>query len=119
MIQMNTMLNICDKTSVVLGICIKIIGRRKYKLGTTGNMIIISIRWINPKKQVDMKPRLRRKYSCGVLHRALIVRTKIQFRRATGCLIKFNENAAILINKKYIPLSTRIYGPMLRELCLR
>ena len=44
MIQLNTMLNICDKTSVVLGICIKIIGRRKYKLGITGRMIIISIR---------------------------------------------------------------------------
>ena len=66
-----------------------------------------------------MKPRLRKKYSCGKLHRALIIRTKVNFVRATGCLIRFNENAAILINKKYVPLSPRIYGPVLRELCLQ
>ena len=53
------------------------------------------------------------------MHRALVIRSKVNFLRVCNIYIKFNENAVIIVNKKNVPISNRVYGPVLRELCMR
>lgn len=117
MIQVGTILKICDKTGVNTVQCIKVLGHYKKRLAYIGDVIIVSVISINSKKFQNMKLFKKKRFLKGTLHRALIVRIKINFKRTNQILIKFNENSAILINKKKVPISNRIYGPILIELC--
>jgi len=117
MIQLGTFLKITDKTCVTLAQCIKVLGNSKRRIAYTGDLILISVQWINTKKYARLKARLQQQYLKGSVHRALVIRTKVNFMRITGIRIKFNENAGILITKRVVPVSNRVYGPVLRELC--
>jgi ribosomal protein L14 len=66
-----------------------------------------------------MKVRWRKRFAMGTMHRALVIRAKVNFCRLPGIYIKFNENAVVLVNKKVVPVSNRVYGPILKELCIK
>jgi large subunit ribosomal protein L14 len=117
MIQVGTIIKICDKSGVNNAQCIKVIGPYKKRIAFIGDIIIISVISINTKKFINMKLFKKKRFLKGTLHRGLIVRTKTLYKRANQILIKFNENSIILINKKKVPISNRIYGPILIELC--
>lgn len=119
MIQVGSVVKVCDKTGVVLGVCIKVLGHAKKRVAVLGDVIIIAVRRINPKKFQNVKLFRRKKFFKGTLHRALLVRTKINYCRIVGLFIRFNENSVVIVNKKVVPVSNRVYGPVLRELCMR
>jgi len=119
MIQVGTILKVCDKSGVSLVQCIKVIGSYKKRIGYIGDIILVSVKHINPKKFVKMKLFKRKRFFKGTIHRGLIVRSKINYKRSNGIFIKFNENSIVLVNKKIVPISNRVYGPILIELCRR
>jgi large subunit ribosomal protein L14 len=117
MIQVGTILKVCDKTGVSLVKCIKVLGPYKKRIAYIGDVILVSVVHINPKKFQNMKLFKRKRFFKGTLHRALVLRTKINYKRANGIYIKFDENSVALVNRKVVPISNRIYGPVLMELC--
>lgn len=119
MIQLGTILKITDKTGVVLGQCIKVLNVRKYRSASIGDIVLISVKWINVKRLSLAKARIQKRYQLGTIHRAMIIRTKVNIALFPGVLVKFNENAAIIVSKKRVALSNRVYGPVLRTLCLK
>lgn len=119
MIQVGSILKVVDKTGVVLVQCIKVIGPHKKRIAFIGDVILVSVKRINPKKFKKMKWFKRKKYLKGTLHRALILRTKVNYCRLPGVFIKFGENSVVIVNKRKVPMSNRIYGPVLRELCTK
>jgi len=120
MIQLGTVLKVTDKTGVVLVQCIKILGASsKKRIAYIGDVILVSVKWINPRKFVKVKERKKKQYSKGTLHRALIVRTKVHYRRIYNLFVKFNENSVVLVTKNVVPLCNRVYGPILKEFCMR
>ena len=80
---------------------------------------MVSVKHINPKKFKNVKFFRRKKFFKGTLHRGLIIRTKVNFMRLPGLFVRFNENTIIIVNRRIVPLSNRVYGPVLRELCMR
>lgn len=120
MIQLGTILKVTDKTGVVLVQCIKILGASsKKRIAFIGDVILVSVKWINPRKFVKVKERKKKQYAKGTLHRALIVRTRTNYRRMQNLFISFNENSVVLVTKNVVPLSNRVYGPILKEFCMR
>ena len=119
MIQSGSLLKVVDKTGVMLVKCVKVLGPSKKRIAFLGDLILVSVQSINAKKFLKLKGWKRKRYLKGTLHRALILRTKVNFKRKIGVYIKFNENSVILVTKKKIPLSNRVYGPVLRELCIK
>ncbi len=61
----------------------------------------------------------KRKFFKGTLHRGLVIRSKVNYCRSSGIFIRFNENSVVLVNKKVVPISNRVFGPVLRELCMK
>lgn len=119
MIQSGTILKVSDKTGVVLVQCIKVLGTSKKRLASLGDVVLVSVKRINPKRFKNVKLFRRKKFFKGTLHRGLIIRTKVNFERIPGLFIRFNENTVVLVNKKTVPISNRVYGPVIRELCMR
>lgn len=119
MIQSGSILKVVDKTGVVLVRCVKVFGSSKKRIAYVGDMVLVSVQHINPKKFVKMKLWKQKRYMKGTLHRALILRTKCNFQRKVGVFIKFNENSVILVTRRKVPISNRVYGPVLRELCVQ
>jgi large subunit ribosomal protein L14 len=119
MIQAGTVLKITDKTSIVLVTCIKVFGNAKKRIARLGDVVLVSVKRINVKKSQNLKLRLRKRYSKGTLHRALIIRTKINYCRVPGIFIRFNENSGVIVNKRVVPMSNRVFGPVLKELCTK
>jgi len=117
MIQVGSILKVCDKTGVSLVKCVKVYGPLKKRIALIGDVILVSVKHINPKKFIKMKLFKRKRFFKGTLHRGLIVRSKINFKRSNNVFIKFSENAVILVNKRTVPISNRVYGPILLELC--
>jgi len=117
MIQVGSILKVCDKTGVSLVKCIKVLGPSKKKIANIGDVILVAIKHINPKKFVKMKLFKRKRFFKGTIHRGLIVRSKKNYKRSNNLFIKFNENSVVLVNKKIVPISNRVYGPILLELC--
>lgn len=115
---MGTILKVCDKTGVMLVQCIKVLGDSKKRIAFLGDVVLVSVQRINPKKFHNVKLFKKKRFAVGTLHRALIVRTKVNFMRIPGIYIKFNENTVVLVNKRTVPISNRVYGPILRELCM-
>ena len=106
MIQMQSVLNVADNTGARAVMCIKVIGGSKRRYAGVGDVIKVSIR--------DAAPRSRVKK--GEVYSAVVVRAAKGVRRADGSLIKFDGNAAVLLNNKLEPIGTRIFGPVTREL---
>ena len=106
MIQMQSILKVADNTGARSIMCIKVLGGSKRKYAGIGDIIKISIK--------DAAPRGRVKK--GEIYNAVIVRTAKGVRRVDGSLLKFDDNAAVLLNNKYEPIGTRIFGPVTLEL---
>jgi len=119
MVQLGSLLKVTDKTGVVLVQCIKVFGYSKRRIAFLGDVILVSVKWINVKRFKFMKVRWRKRFAMGTMHRALVIRAKVNFCRLPGIYIKFNENAVVLVNKKVVPVSNRVYGPILKELCIK
>lgn len=119
MVQSGTILKVTDKTGVVLVKCIKVFGSAKKRIAKLGDMIMVSVIRLNPKKFHKVKLFKKKKFYKGTMHRGLIIRTKTNFIRSSGIFIRFNENSVVLTNKKSIPISNRVYGPVTRELCMK
>lgn len=106
MIQTETVLEVADNSGARRVQCIKVLGGSKRRYATVGDVIKVSIK--------DAIPRARVKK--GDVMNAVVVRTKKGVRRADGSVIRFDENAAVLLNNKKEPVGTRIFGPVTREL---
>lgn len=94
------MLKVTDKTGVVLVQCIKVLGNSKKRIALLGDVILVAVKRINPKKFKNVKLFRRKKFFKGTLHRALIIRTKVNFMRLSGLFIRFNENTVVLVIKE-------------------
>ncbi len=106
MIQISTNLDVADNSGARRVYCIKVLGGSKRKVASVGDVIVVSIKEAIPRGRVKK----------GDVHRAVIVRTKKEIRRPDGSAIRFDSNAAVLINKDGEPIGTRIFGPVTREL---
>jgi len=119
MVQLKTYLEATDKTAIVKVYCIKVLKSTKNRIAILGDMIIICVNTINIKKFINLKARFQKKFNVGSIHRALVVRTKSNVARICGVFIKFNENSIVIVTKQVVPLSNKVYGPILREFCMR
>lgn len=106
MIQMQTNLDVADNSGARRVQCIKVLGGSKRKTAGVGDVIVVSVKEAIPRGRVQK----------GQVHRAVIVRTKKDVIRPDGTVIRFDSNAAVLINKQNEPIGTRIFGPVVREL---
>jgi large subunit ribosomal protein L14 len=106
MIQQQSNLEVADNSGARRVMCIKVIGGSKRRTASVGDVIVVSIKEAIPRGKVKK----------GEVHRAVIVRTRRDIHRADGSTIRFDKNAAVLINKQNEPIGTRIFGPVTREL---
>lgn len=106
MIQMQTNLDVADNSGARRVQCIKVLGGSHRKTASVGDIIVVSVKEAIPRGRVKK----------GDVHRAVIVRTAFPVRRPDGSIIRFDRNAAVLINKQGEPIGTRIFGPVTREL---
>ena len=106
MIQMQTVLDVADNTGARSVMCMKVLGGSKRRYAGVGDIIKVSIK--------DAAPRGRVKK--GDVYSAVVVRTAKGVRRPDGSLVRFDNNAAVLLNNKLEPIGTRIFGPVTREL---
>jgi len=106
MIQMQTNLEVADNSGARRVMCIKVLGGSRRKYASVGDVIVVSVKEAIPRGRVKK----------GDVHRAVIVRTAKEVRRGDGSSIRFDRNAAVLINKQGEPIGTRIFGPVTREL---
>ncbi|MCX7769973.1 MAG: 50S ribosomal protein L14 [Proteobacteria bacterium] len=106
MIQMQTKLEVADNSGAKKVMCIKVVGSTKRRYATVGDLIMISVKEAIPEGKVKK----------GDVLKAVVVRTKKAVRRPDGSYIRFDDNAAVLLNNQLEPIGTRIFGPVAREL---
>jgi large subunit ribosomal protein L14 len=106
MIRQESRLNVADNSGAKEVLCIRILGGTGKKYATVGDKIIVSIKSAAPSGNAKK----------GTVSRAVIVRTKKEIRRKDGSYIRFEDNAAVLLNNNDEPKGTRIFGPVAREL---
>lgn len=106
MIQMQTVLDVADNSGARRVQCIKVLGGSKRRYAGVGDVIKVSIKEAIPRGKVKK----------GDVYNAVVVRTKKGVRRSDGSLIRFDGNAAVLLNQSLQPIGTRIFGPVTREL---
>ena len=106
MIQMQTNLDVADNSGARRVMCIKVLGGSKRKYATVGDVIVVSVKEAIPRGRVKK----------GDVMKAVVVRIAKDIRRADGSIIRFDRNAAVLINAQTEPVGTRIFGPVPREL---
>lgn len=106
MIQMQTRMDVADNSGARSVQCIKVLGGSHRKIASIGDVIVVSVKDAIPRGKVKK----------GDVHRAVIVRTAKEVKRQDGTSIRFDRNAAVLINKSNEPIGTRIFGPVAREL---
>jgi large subunit ribosomal protein L14 len=106
MVQEYTRLNVADNTGAKKVMCIRIMGGSGRRYGSVGDTIVVAVKSAIPGGTVKK----------GEVSHAVIVRTKKEIRRDDGSYIRFDENAAVLINDQKEPKGTRIFGPVAREL---
>ncbi len=106
MIQMQTKLKVADNTGAKEIMCIKVLGGTRRRYARVGDIITCSIKTAIPQGTVKKKEVVR----------AVVVRARSSYRRKDGSTIKFDDNAAVIINKDGQPRGTRIFGPVAREL---
>ena len=112
MIQQETMLDIADNSGVKLALCIRVVGRSGARgkftrvMATVGDIVSVAIKKSLPTCQLDDKK----------VHRCVIIRTKAPLRRPDGSYVRFDSNAAVMIDNEGNPIGTRIFGAVAREL---
>ena len=109
MIQMQTNLDVADNSGARRVMCIKVLGGSKRKYAGVGDVIVVSVKEAIPRGRVKK----------GDVLKAVVVRTAKDVKRADGSVIRFDKNAAVLINNQKEPIGTRIFGPVPRELRAR
>ena len=109
MIQIQTELSVADNTGAKIVECIKVLGGSKRRYASIGDIIVIAVKEAIPKGKVKK----------GSVHKAVVVRVKQGIQRQDGSKVKFDSNAAVLIDEKGEPVGTRIFGPVTRELRTR
>ena len=109
MIQMQTTLRVADNTGAKKLMCIKVLGGSKRRYASIGDVIVASVKEAAPNSRIKS----------GEVVRAVVVRTAKEVGRNDGSYIKFDENAAVLIDTRKEPIGTRIFGPVGRELRAR
>ena len=109
MIQMQSYLDAADNSGAKELMCIKVLGGSKRRYAHIGDVIKVSVKDAIPRGRVKK----------GEIHKAVIVRTAFPIRRDDGSVIRFDRNAAVLIDKQNEPIGTRIFGPVTRELRAR
>ena len=109
MIQMQTNLDVADNSGARRVMCIKVLGGSKRKYASVGDVIVVSVKEAIPRGRVKK----------GDVMKAVIVRVRKDIRRPDGSVIRFDRNAAVLINPQGEPIGTRIFGPVTRELRTR
>jgi large subunit ribosomal protein L14 len=103
---MQSILEVADNSGARKVQCIKVLGGSKHNIAGVGDIIVVSVKEALPKGKVKK----------GSVQRAVIVRTAKDVKRADGTVIRFDRNAAVLLNKQNEPIGTRIFGPVVREL---
>lgn len=106
MIQMQTNLDVADNSGARRVQCIKVLGGAKRRYARVGDIIVVSVKEAAPKGRVKK----------GDVRKAVVVRTAADIKRRDGSVIRFDNNAAVLLNPNNEPLGTRIFGPVPREL---
>ena len=106
MIQMQTMLDVADNSGARSVMCIKVLGGSHRRYAAIGDIIKVSVKEAIPRGKVKK----------GDVLNAVVVRTKKGVRRADGSVIRFDSNAAVLLNGQHEPIGTRLFGPVTREL---
>ena len=106
MIQMQSKVGVADNSGAKKLQCIKVLGGSKRRYASIGDVIKVSV------KEADPRGRVKK----GEIYNAVLVRTASGVRRPDGSLIRFDDNAAVLLNTKLEPIGTRIFGPVTREL---
>ncbi len=100
------MLNVADNTGAKIAMCIRVLGASKRRYARIGDVIIIVIKDASPRGTVKNK----------TIERAVVVRTRQILRRKDGSVIRFDDNACVIIQKDGVPKGTRVFGPVAREL---
>ena len=106
MIQQQTLLGVADNSGAKEVMCIRVLGGTRRRTASIGDLIVVSVKSAIPGGNVKK----------GDVGKAVIVRTKKEVRRADGTYIRFDENAAVLLDDNMEPRGTRIFGPVAREL---
>jgi large subunit ribosomal protein L14 len=106
MIQMESTMEVADNSGARKVQCIKVLGGSKRRYAGIGDIVVVAVRDAIPRGRVKK----------GTIHKAVIVRTKHALKRDDGTVIRFDRNAAVLINQAGEPIGTRIFGPVTREL---
>ncbi|NND18654.1 MAG: 50S ribosomal protein L14 [Silicimonas sp.] len=106
MIQMQTNLDVADNSGARKVQCIKVLGGSKRKYASVGDVIVVSVKEAIPRGRVKK----------GDVRKAVVVRTAKEVRRDDGTAIRFDRNAAVILNNNNEPIGTRIFGPVVREL---
>ena len=106
MIQMQTNLDVADNSGARRVQCIKVLGGSKRKYASVGDVIVVSVKEAIPRGRVKK----------GDVRKAVVVRTSKEVRREDGTAIRFDRNAAVILNNTNEPIGTRIFGPVVREL---
>ncbi|MBD8064460.1 50S ribosomal protein L14 [Devosia sp. PTR5] len=109
MIQMQSNLDVADNSGARRVMCIKVLGGSHRKYASVGDIIVVSVKDAIPRGRVKK----------GQVMKAVVVRTATDIRRPDGTVIRFDKNAAVLINNNKEPVGTRIFGPVPRELRAR
>jgi len=106
MIQPQTILRVVDNSGAKVIRCFRVLGGTRRRYAELGDMIVASVQIAEPRREIKKK----------AVVKAIVVRQKKAFRRKDGNYIRFNENAAILVNEKKEPIGNRIFGPIPREI---
>jgi len=106
MVQVQTMLTIADNSGARTAKCIRVLGGSFRRYARVGDIIVVSIKDAMPDSDIKK----------GQIAKAVVVRTKKEYRRPDGSYIRFDQNAAVLINEDREPKASRIFGPVAREL---
>ena len=106
MIQMQSMLDSADNSGARRLMCVKVLGGSKRRYANIGDIIKVSVKEAIPRGKVKK----------GEMFNAVVVRTRKGVRRPDGSVIRFDGNAAVLLNNQFQPIGTRIFGPVTREL---
>ena len=106
MIQQETRLKVADNSGAKVVMCFKVLGGSKKRYASIGDIIVVAVKSATPGGMVKK----------GEVARAVVVRVKKEYRRRDGSYIRFDENAAVILNSNNEPKGTRIFGPVAREL---
>ena len=106
MVQQETRLNVADNTGAKEVLCIRVLGGTNRRYARIGDVIVVTVKKAIPGTELKK----------GAISKAVIVRTRKEMRRKDGSYIRFDDNAAVLINNQMEPTGTRVFGPVGREL---